>query len=295
VSLQQLDPLALLQLRTTGSCEISTPEWLFDLDAPGHYLRRLKTVAVTLPAVTGPYTNVHCTLSLLRSSIRTRPALRDGDYARGDEDDRFLDYTGGVQSVVTSSGDNDSGLFETRLADERYLPFEGHGAIATWRIELPTPYRQWDYESLSDVVLHVRYTAREGGVALRGAAVTRLGEVLADTDAPVFDRVFALRHDLAAQWQAFATGDDDFAATVPKAWFPYLAQDRDILVTKLELVAVDEDGSPTVIDLPGLTIDDATAALDDDDELTLAIPEDDDVMVRDPKRVVYLRVGYGLG
>jgi hypothetical protein len=293
VSLQQLDPMALLQLRTTGSCEIATPEWLFDMDAPGHYLRRLKSVAMTLPAVTGPYTSVHCTLSLLRSSVRTKPGLLDDEYARQEEDDRFLDYTGTVQSIVTSTGDNDSGMFETNLNDERYLPFEEQGAVAGWRIELPTPFRSWDYDSLSDVILHLRYTAREGGATLRDAASTVLSAALADTDNAVLNRVFALRHDFPSQWQTFASGDDDFQAVLPKTYFPYFAQDGDILVTDLELV-VDVDGELTAIPLPALTADEATTALDDDDAITLLIPEDDDVMVREPSRVVFLRVEYGI-
>src|SRR5215470_5144572 len=35
VSLRQLDPLALLALRTTGSCTVTVPEWLYDRDCPG--------------------------------------------------------------------------------------------------------------------------------------------------------------------------------------------------------------------------------------------------------------------
>ena len=46
------------------------PEALFDADHPGHYLRRLKTVSITLPSVTGPYTSVNCTLTLLSNSVR---------------------------------------------------------------------------------------------------------------------------------------------------------------------------------------------------------------------------------
>ena len=42
VSILQLDPLALAQLKQTGECFISIPEALFDLDFPGHYLRRIK-------------------------------------------------------------------------------------------------------------------------------------------------------------------------------------------------------------------------------------------------------------
>ena len=45
VSLRQLDPLALLSLRVTGSCTVTIPEWLYDRDCPGHYMRRIKSVA----------------------------------------------------------------------------------------------------------------------------------------------------------------------------------------------------------------------------------------------------------
>lgn len=65
VSLRQLDPAALLSLRATGTCDFALPEWLFDLDFPGHYFRRIKTVSVSLPCVVGPYTSVSGTLTLL--------------------------------------------------------------------------------------------------------------------------------------------------------------------------------------------------------------------------------------
>jgi hypothetical protein len=163
VSLRQLDPIALLKLKATGTCQVSIPEWLYDLDCPGHYMRRIKSVAVTIPSVVGPYTGVHCTLSLLRSSVRKSPLPKDGEYVRqGPEDDRFVDYIGAVQSIVTSNAQNDSGMFEPSLRDERYLPFEGAGAESTWKLELPSDYRAFDYDTISDVILHIRYTARPG-------------------------------------------------------------------------------------------------------------------------------------
>ena len=42
VSLRLDFPLQFLQLRTTGIAEIEIPEWMFDVDYPGHYLRRIK-------------------------------------------------------------------------------------------------------------------------------------------------------------------------------------------------------------------------------------------------------------
>src|SRR5215813_15077126 len=39
VSLLQVDPLALVQLRATGTCSFTLPEELFDFDTPGKYFR----------------------------------------------------------------------------------------------------------------------------------------------------------------------------------------------------------------------------------------------------------------
>ena len=59
VSLRQLDPLALLALKVTGSCTVTVPEWLYDWDGPGHYMRRMKALAVSVPSVVGPTTSLN--------------------------------------------------------------------------------------------------------------------------------------------------------------------------------------------------------------------------------------------
>ena len=53
-------------------------------------------------------------------------------------------------------GQSDVGLFEANLRDERYLPFEGAGAISMWRIELPNRTNRFDPATIVDVVLHMR-------------------------------------------------------------------------------------------------------------------------------------------
>ena len=68
-------PLAFLQLKITGACEVEIPEWRLDREYPGHYLRRIKSVSLTIPCVAGPYTGVHCKLTLLSSTTRIEPTL----------------------------------------------------------------------------------------------------------------------------------------------------------------------------------------------------------------------------
>ena len=210
VSLSRLDPLALLRLKATGSCEVEIPEWLFDMDSPGVYLRRLRTVALTIPAVVGPYTGIHCTLSLLRSRVRVSPEAEDGDkYARSteNEDSRFRDFPGAIEQVVTSTAQNDSGLFETNLRDDRYLPFEGAGAISTWRIELPIDLPQFDVTSISDLVLHLRYTGRPARQLAAPALEYLKDEVLSKPENLI--QLFTLNHDFGNAWHEFVSAASD--------------------------------------------------------------------------------------
>ncbi len=240
VSLLQLDPVALLQLRATGRCSVFLPEALFDMDCPGHYFRRIKSVALSIPCVTGPYTGVNCSLSLLKSSIRKSPLLRGGAYARdgAEVDDRFSDHFGGLQSIVTSSGQNDSGLFETNLRDERYLPFEGSGVISEWQLELPAGVRQFDYETISDVILHIRYTAREGGGLLRNSAVARLNELITESQAAGSVRLFSARHEFPTEWARFksvqisgATKAAELSLRLREEHYPFWSRGR-VEITK---------------------------------------------------------------
>jgi Tc toxin complex TcA C-terminal TcB-binding domain len=209
VSLLQVNPLALMQLRTTGRCTVFLPEELFDMDGPGHHFRRIKSVAVSIPCVVGPYTSVNCTLTLLKSSIRKSALLQGGSYARESaEDDRFSDHFGSLQAIVTSTGQNDSGLFETNLRDERYLPFEGSGVVSEWQFELPAnpsknDPRQFDYDTIADVIIHLRYTAREGGGLLRNGAVVNLKTRIEEAQASGSVRLFSVRHEFPTEWAKF--------------------------------------------------------------------------------------------
>jgi hypothetical protein len=241
VSLAQLNPLALVLLKESGRCEFSVPETLFDLDYSGHYMRRIKSVSVTIPCVVGPYTNVPCTVTLLRSTIRHSASPAAG-YNRDlqNDDSRFTDLFSSIQSVVTTSGQGDTGMFETNLRDERYLPFEGAGAISTWRLELPNNFHQFDYDTISDVILHIRYTAREGGESLKQACVSELSANLNSIKQASNDtglaRLFSLKHEFPSEWSRLTTGvsvertrSQEFA--IEKNRFPFIFSSNDIALT----------------------------------------------------------------
>jgi hypothetical protein len=293
VSLRQLDPIALLALKATGTCQVTVPEWLFDLDCPGHYLRRIKNVAVSIPSVVGPYTGVHCTLTLLRSSVRKSPLPKNGEYARqGSEDDRFIDYIGAVQSIVTSSGQNDSGLFETNLRDERFLPFEGAGTISTWKLDLPKDYRAFDYNTISDVILHIRYTARQGVDPTKVKAA--LDNLFQEANRAGLALLFSLKHDFPGAWHNFVTGHTNFAATIERDHFPYFTQGREITLDSVRLAAT-KKGKLESVTPAGLDLDALTTALHDTGAFQLSLAPDTSVLVRDDQALGFLLVGYHMG
>jgi len=243
ISLRQLDASALLSLKITGSCTITVPEWLFDRDCPGHYLRRVKSIGVSLPAVVGPYTGLNCTLTLQSSSIRTSPLLSGNDYARSttDADDRFTDYFGSTDMVVTSTGNNDSGMFETNLRDDRFLPFEGAGAISTWKLSLPPQPRSFDSLTISDAILHMRYTARSAGDPLAGAATANVLASLAPSGQAPQLLLFCLLYDFPTEWAAFLSGTSGFSVTLQQAYFPYAVQSaKTITINSLGLYTASE-------------------------------------------------------
>jgi hypothetical protein len=222
VSLRQLDPLALINLRITGTCTVSVPEWLFDRDCPGHFMQRIKSVSLSIPSVVGPFTSINCTLILQSSTLRVSPLLNGGVYARDttQEDLRFVDYFGGAESIVTSGGSNDSGMFDPSLTGERFLWFEGAGAISTWTLSLPSQLRTFDYTTISDVILHFRYTAREAGDPLGSQATRELIAMFDTLGESGQALMFCLRYDFPTEWSAFVNSSSNFQVVLQKSYFP---------------------------------------------------------------------------
>lgn len=252
ISLAQLDPAALLQLKANGTCFINIPEELFDLDYPGHYFRRVKHIAVTIPGVVGPYTPVCLKMTLMNNSVRmiANPTETPNSYPRNTDstgaptnDSRFLDNYAAIQYMATSNGVNDNGLFEMNLHDERYLPFERAGAISTWQLEFPSVYPQFDPETITDLIVHFSYTSRDGGPALQAAATASIQSKLSKAmTAPglVLMRGFSARRDFPTQWYQFLNPTPGSAQQLVMditRRFPFFTQGLTIKISSVVMVA----------------------------------------------------------
>ena len=255
VSLRLNSPSLFLLLKTTGCCEIDIPEWMFDVDYPGHYMRQIRSVSVTIASVARPYTGVHCRLTLLANVTRVNPILAapahgcccpaeacSCEHERSDEgyrlcadDPRMVKLYGAREAIATSGGQNDAGLFELNFNDPRYLPFEYMGAISRWRVDLPKESNYFDFDSVTDVVMHLNYTSREGGEMLRKAATASACRKTPG-DGWVF---FDVKHEFPDAWELFrrscGTETDRRALNLrlTRRHLPFLPHDPEISIRKL--------------------------------------------------------------
>jgi hypothetical protein len=209
--------MQLLALRETGNCTFSVPEILFDMDFPGHYLRRIKSVSVTIPCVVGPYISMNATLRLTSSTYRTNTSL-DGGYAANASttsgaDPRFATTNVPLTAIAVSSSQADAGIFELSFTGDRYMPFEGAGAISNWSLQLPTALRPFEYGSIADVILTMRYTSVEGGSALQDqankAAAAYVAVVDTASDSGGLCALFDVKNEFATGWSALSQGSGE--------------------------------------------------------------------------------------
>ncbi|WP_221392088.1 hypothetical protein [Dyadobacter sp. NIV53] len=244
ISLSMLDPLALIKFRTMGICEFEVPEVLFDMDHPGNYFTLIQSVSLSIPCVAGPYTSVSAHLSLLNSKFRKSTSI-DGGYAEINpetkEDKRFV-YNHGtaVKSIATSSAQGDSGVFELNFRDERYLPFEGAGAISKWQLELPTEIRQFDYNSIADVIIHMSYSAKDGGADFKSAVnlflKEQFGKVHNELGETELNVGINLKNEYANEWRLLKkTGRIELE--ISKSRLPYLVQSFEVIVARVTFAA----------------------------------------------------------
>ncbi|SEW52794.1 Tc toxin subunit A-related protein [Chitinophaga arvensicola] len=162
-----------------GVFNFTLSERMFDFDYPGHYCRKIASISISLPAIVGPYQNLNATLTqnsnyvLLKADAQdvtpvnylvyltstdfqgTTPAAPSSSVLR-------TNWMPG-QQIAVSKGVDDSGMFQLNFNDDRYLPYEGTGAVSSWTFKLPPDTNRINFNSISDVIVKIRYTALDGG------------------------------------------------------------------------------------------------------------------------------------
>jgi hypothetical protein len=151
------------------------------------------------------------------------------------------------------------GIFHSNFKDERYLPFEGAGVISRWRLELPK-IRQFDYQTISDAIVHIKYIANEGGELLKAAAnkslskqLENIAQALADTGLHV---ALNMRHDMPNDWHMLKkNGSIDLK--IDKTRLPYMVQiiDKPAIEEVMILAQVKDDPGTYAISIDDSAID----------------------------------------
>jgi hypothetical protein len=144
--------------------------------------------------------------------------------------------------VATSTGQNDAGVFELTFRGERYLPFEGAGAVnSEWRLSLPKTFKPFDYDSINDVILRLSYTAEydedfrhdveRDNAGLEGS----LTQVLTDDG---LARALHLRHELSTTFHRLLHAELEQAIPfeLTQEHFPLFVRDRPLAVKRALLV-----------------------------------------------------------
>ncbi|GEO13531.1 neuraminidase-like domain-containing protein [Microvirga aerophila] len=258
LSLFRIAPLEFQRFLETGLLPFATTNEMFDRDFPGHYLRLIRRVRVSVIALIPPTRGVCATLSnsglsravIGRDVFQSIPIQRD------------------PESVALTSPTNATGLFELDpISSEMLLPFEGIGVHTSWEFCMPRASNAVDYRTIADILVTIEYTAlnsAEYGKQVRQA----LGRNLSA------DRTFSLRSQFADQWYdlhnpaqtktpmtvRFRTVHDDFPPNVEGVliqhvilYFVRLAeQPEEAPVATLRYSAAEEPGT---VGGPGTPID----------------------------------------
>lgn len=205
ISLLRINPLALLQLKETGRCQFNLGELLFDRDFPGHYFRIIKSVSISVPAVVGPYQTVKATLVQTGHKTLLEPDIGGVNYLLGNEPNMpssiRADWRAN-QQIAISTGIEDSGVFQLDFNDDRYLPFEGTGAVSSWLLEMPKETNPINFDSITDVIIHLRYMCKTDTGQFKQSVMAL--DAFKNYQAT---RLLSLAHEFSTQWYAFKNAE----------------------------------------------------------------------------------------
>jgi hypothetical protein len=222
ISLALIDSHKIIDLRSKGTCSFKLPELLFDMDYPGHYNRRIKGVSITIPCVTGAYTTVAATLTMTGDSGYK---MKSGEKHHIKSSVR--------SSIATSNGSNDSGMFEFNFNDARYLPFEGAGIESEWTLSLPENIRQFNYESISDIIVHINYTSEGTYSKIEENKVIEILNSIAKDN--TVTSIFSVRSQFPEVWDSLNNGNNT-EVVIEKSMLPYYYQNSGLNTLKFSAV-----------------------------------------------------------
>lgn len=190
ISLGQLYPDAFQTFRQTGVLNFDLTNRLFDYDFPGHYLRLINGVKVSVIGLVPVYDNIKATLTAGTTSytvINANNTFQQVPIRRME-----------MEQVALTGASRATGIFEFQPAQGEFLnPFEGMGIESRWEFKMPNFSNRMDYNTIADVLIEVDYTALD--------SFQYRYQVLQDIDNTLgFSRGFSFKNDYPDQWYELA-------------------------------------------------------------------------------------------
>ncbi len=186
ISIGQLYPDAFQTFRETGVLNFDLTDRLFDYDFPGHYLRLVNGIKVSVIGLIPVYDNIKATLTAGTTSytvINTNNMFQRIPIRRME-----------TEQVALTGASRATGVFEFQQQQGELLnPFEGTGIESRWEFKMPRFSNRMDYSNIADVLIEVDYTAMD--------SFQYRFQVLQDIDNTLgFSRGFSFRNDYPDQW-----------------------------------------------------------------------------------------------
>jgi hypothetical protein len=186
ISIGQLFPDAFQTFQETGVLKFDLTNRLFDYDFPGHYLRLINGVKISVVGLIPVYDNIKATLTASTTSY----TVISTNYMFQKIPIRRLE----AEKVALTAANRATGLFEFQQAQGELLnPFEGMGVESRWEFKMPKFSNRMDYGNIADVLVEIDYTALDSDQYRM--------QVLQDIDNTLgFSRGFSFRNNFTDQW-----------------------------------------------------------------------------------------------
>lgn len=205
-SLAGMMPSEFQEFRRSGNLTFTTPMQWFDEGFPGHYIRLIKRVRISVAALISPLQGIRATLS---NSGFSRVVTGDPGFP-------LTTLHQDPQLIALSSAASGSGVFDLDTQADILYPFEGTGVDTTWYFELSPAGNFFNFASLFDVVISIDYTAKFS-IELRDRVIKALPRSYAG------DRAFSIKRELPDAWYEMVNSvadSVDFAISISDSAFP---------------------------------------------------------------------------
>ncbi|MFF0204438.1 LamG-like jellyroll fold domain-containing protein [Streptomyces sp. NPDC005017] len=221
-SLSRTAPEAFAEFRRTGVLRFCTPMEAFDRRFPGHFLRTIRRIRLSVVALVPAAQGIAATLTCSGQS-----KVVVGQYGVFQP----ITLTRPPETVAYTSPVGATGIFELDPQPELKYFSEDHGVHTTWELQMPRAANPLDFRAIADVLVTMEYTALADPDYAR--------QVRAALPQSVHGTLpLSLRDTFPDAWYTLHERDPDNLAAIPPVTLPVTEADFPSNLDNVRLEAV---------------------------------------------------------